>query len=232
MFNNISLSKKQKIIIFGTPIILILIIVVISIILMNQPHVSIKNFNEVKSTLTSAEKQNIEKSIFSLLEYNNDNPSSKTVTEAYIQADSYSENTDNGTLSVNFDVDIDQYERTFSVVFNREKGTAGQAYTNCAKLPMNKYPEHRCISESYDSNDISVYLPYYGNLTGGLNYTIRQTYYQNGDPYLQISVNSCGDKSIQDAALKATKDWVKSLYLDPDSYTYYVIPNLCDGGAS
>ena len=44
---------------------------------------------------------------------------------------------------------------------------------------------------------------------------------------LQVIVNSCGDQSIKDRAIEATKNWLKSINYSPDDFTY-IADDYCD----
>ena len=73
-------------------------------------------------------------------------------------------------------------------------------------------------------------MPYWGETELGDEYTIRLMKDTDEESYLEVDVDSCGDKERMDAALNSAKEWVKSLGLSDEDYSYYVPDYLCDGG--
>lgn len=234
MFNN--LTKKQKTIFTLIPITFISLIIIISILVIQAtPNQSkIQNFNELNTTISKKDRDRINKTLTALLQSNYNISDNDTIDDIYIRIDTYKETISNDITTATFIVDINSIQQSFIISLEyseTNKKISNDISISCPTLEQTKYPESTCISEGYSTGELSIYLPFRGTTKSGNEITIKQQYYISGESYLEISVNSCGDESIQNEALESAKKWVDSLHVNPEDYIYYVIPDLCDGEA-
>lgn len=140
--------------------------------------------------------------------------------------------------TVDFIVDIDSIQQSYNIHVewhDSKKYVDGYPYViTCLNESQEIiYPEFAC-SDDFSSTDFEIIignLPYYGKTENGYEYTIRIQEYTDGEKYLEVDVDSCGDQTTMDEALKSAKTWVQSLGIDEDSFPYYVPDYLCNGSA-
>ena len=77
----------------------------------------------------------------------------------------------------------------------------------------------------YDNkNLIDKMLPKNLTLSNGTQFTVVKNYLGN----YEISIQSCGDTTLNDEALKLTNNWLESVNLNQSDFTFN-IPKKCDG---
>ena len=227
MINTLFNPQQKRNLIFSSISFVVIIIIISIIVILNTSSTKIIGNNNIpKRELSQLKTQ--------LTNFINDryNTSNKDLN-IEIREDTYKESESNGIIAANFLVDIPSIEQTFSVDVSwskKDKKYNDDFSISCPSEEQSNYPNSICITEANSSyNYLSEYLPYYGDINGK-SFTISEGYSDNS-PILKVSINSCGNKTIQDAALSAAKEYIRTISKYPEKYNYYVIPNLCDGEA-
>ena len=228
MFNTQLNQQQKRNLILGFISFILIIVIISVIIIINTPSTRIIGNNNIPAKELSQLKNQL-----TTLINNQYNIIDSKNLDIEIREDTYIESNDNDIITTNFLVDIPSIEQTFSIDMSwseKTKKYSADFSISCPSEEQSNYPNSLCITEANSSYDyLSEYLPYYGNINEG-SFTISQGYLNNS-PTLKISINSCGNKDIQNAAILAAKKYISTISKYPEKYNYYVIPNLCDGEA-
>lgn len=245
LFNNFNLSKKRLIIILGFP----LIIIIVSLTLL-----FFQSFNDKKITVIDLPedipkhtREEIESAVFSIAEKNK--PANSDINLSIIKGKLRTNTlkTDYEKIhsihSGTFIVDLEEIQQSYRIIYNYiGKETKDPDFRldlsvkpYCLIKPDLVYPSFPCHNP-FNANDtetaheaILQALPYSITVNGSELHV--ETYdYADGTPYLEISMNSCGNKDLLDLGTKKVKTWIKdTLGLDPKSFSYE-IRDKCDDG--
>ena len=153
---------------------------------------------------------------------------------AVIRPETLESETDSGIVNVSFILDVDRFQQSYRayLAWSEDQKTwlPEDTLVECAEVQLSKYPDVLCYGMYMNSDSIELYLPYFGKIDTGEEYTVKQRYYADGGPYLEIAIDSCGDKKILDAALADVKKWLINNKLDPEKYAFEVPSHYCPGG--
>ncbi len=231
-------NKKYILIVVGVALLLMIFIVVW---LLNRgpklpESIKIINYDSIREFLPDNAERNLELSLYNHLEQYFEVPEEKDSVEVEIRTDTYEKvNNNNKTNTVKFVVDIDSFEQTYMIVMGWSDAYSDvllNILIGCPVQEIIKYERAECRSEKKVGNFIQAFLPYIGEISSGEEFTVRQREYFNGEKYLEIAINSCGDENILKEALELTKEWVKSKGVNPEELKYEVPSHYCPGGAS
>lgn len=225
MFRNImqNLSTKQKLGIFVGFVVFAVLIVVGLINMINAKsnnEVAISNLNEYASTAPRAYKEDLQSTLWFVLNKRFDLPEGKVDKyDVTIRDGSYEEVVGYDTTVANFLVDVDSLQQTFAVTFSwpskgKRTNIMERVVINCPKREEMKYPDSFCDGQYNNSTDINLYLPYikYDN-NGSPLYQI--SYY---DGWIMVSLQTCGDEKLT-AQYRAEVDaWLKNTKIDLEKY--------------
>ena len=219
-----NLKKWQKTIIVAIPLaIIVIVIVAVASLVGSEPKVRIE-FDE-KENIPTSELRNIREYLVGVIKSNTTDFDSSIV---YVgKAREYNEQVDGNYTTATFIVDFDDIKESYQVEVtwpNPDDGSPN-IIISCPIFDS-KYPETPCTTESNSSREIMNFLPYVGKLSGGETYTVEGEY-DDGELYLEVVVDSCGDEAILSAVLEAAKKWITSISLDPDDYLLYVPGDIC-----
>lgn len=196
--------------------------------------VEIENYTTFEDNLPQEAKDNLRLSLYYHLFEFFEVPKNEKSIKAVIRENSYEKFEKNNTTTATFIIDIDDYEQTYKAFIAWKDNTdfPMDITIGCPDSSYSKYMDSTCKS-SYDISDsIMYYLPYENTISTGEVFTVRQRNYYDGEKYLEIAINSCGDKKILNEALEKTKQWIYSKHINPDTYKYEMPTHYCPGGAS
>ena len=231
----IRLSPKSIKTILAVTISLFVIIPIVVAVISNisQERVPVEiDHQGIESSLPDSEWRKLELSIYRQLQRIFDIDDSIAI-RSIVRENSYEEHTDGKALNISFLIDIDEYKQTYEVAHSYSKTVEIPDGTtiNCPSYDKMKYPGEKCIGMTNTSDSIEMYLPYTGKINSGEQFIVKQRRYFDGKPYIEIAINSCGDQSILDEALTATKDWMKSINVDPELFSFEIPTHYCPGEA-
>lgn len=217
---------KKLAVIFAS---LLAFIVILSIILIkiNDPKVKI-NFSE-KTNIPGSELTKIRSNLYGVIRDNSENFDQNKVFEG--DARNYQESKKDKTSTATFIVDFNDIKQSYSVSVSWPDPETGapNIIISCPLLDS-KYPETPCKTESNSSTELVSYLPYTKTLSSGEEYIILYKY-SNSEPYIEVQINSCGNKTLINTALNEIKEWIKSIHINPEDYKIFAPIDLCDGEA-
>ena len=233
--------KNKKYILIVAGAVLLLVTFIIVWLLNRGPKlpdaINIINYDSVKEFLPEGAKQEIELSLYYHLKQYFEVPEEKDSVEVEIRTDTYEKvnNNNNKTNTVKFVVDIDSFEQTYMIIMGWSDAYSDvllNILIGCPAQETIKYEGAECHSENKLGGFIWASLPYRGEISSGEEFTVRQREYFNGEKYLEIAINSCGDENILKEALELTKKWIQSKGIDPEELKYEIPNHYCPGGAS
>lgn len=234
------LPTSSKIIIIFVPlsflIIVALIILLYFITLSPSPSsiITIVDYNSLPISIPQEKRDELSSQVYYLLTENFDVPEESNATTAVIRPETFTDTSNDSISTVSFIMDIDAYQQSYQAYVswsNTGEWLPEDILIECAENSLSKYPNVPCYGMYFNSDDIDLYLPYTGTIENGLEYTIKTRYYPDGEPYLEVAIDSCGNQTILDQALAAAKAWLTSNQLNPNDYTFEVPSHYCaDGG--
>ena len=217
---------KKLAIIFGSLVAFIILITIV-VIKVNDPKVQV-SFPE-KTNIPDSELTKVRRNLYGVIKENSTDFNSHKIFEG--TAREYQEQQKDKSTSATFIVDFDDIKQSYFVsVFWPDPDNGAPNIIISCPLSNSKYPETPCKTESNSSIEIADFLPYDGKLDSGENYTITYKY-SGSDPYIEVQINSCGNKTLVSSALKSAKEWLKSVNFNPDDYKIFAPIDLCDGEA-
>ena len=222
-----NMSREAKIVAGGV-LAGFLVIIIIAIVVLNRTTVKdvalteVTNFDEA-SNMPVGYKNVVNKRIGELINENDDS-SDLVFSEATIRNGTYKEDVGDSTTKARFIVDIPELKYSFQVEVvwasktdkNKEKIEDPDVTILCPHYLDVIYTDKKCIAQDPDQQ-LKRYLPYYEDLESGQRFGVSMKKF-GGEYYVAVEVKSCGDNSIANSAVNATKQWMKSIYLDPNDY--------------
>ena len=197
--------------------------------------IKIVNYDSVKESLPDGAEKEIDLSLYYHLKQYFEVPEEKDSVEVEIRVDTYEDVVNNDVSTAMFVVDIDSFEQTYMIVVGWSKKSSDSPMSvtiGCTSQEFSKYKEATCHSENKTSKSIRAFLPYEGEISSGEVFIVKQREYSDGNKYLEVAINSCGDENILKEALELTKEWIKSKGVDPEEFKYETPKHYCPGGAS
>lgn len=225
--NSSTKAKAFVLSIFGS----LLIILIISIIsLLNQPkpyvapqHVNISNWSE-NLTIPDSLKTEVEQQIWSEIK-DEEGITPSTIYDATIRQDSVSKS-DDSTLVL---IDIEPLHYSFRTTITYNESKINQPYYNPGSFIECPYPKEVIFTDKKcpigtPLSQLQRHLPHYQYLSDeSTTFSVTTRTYDSfqkfsGEQYLAVSANSCGDQQKMTETNKLVKEWLKSLYLDPNDF--------------
>lgn len=239
LINNFKyLPTSSKITIITVPIafLLLCILLVLIYILNISPSpsniIAISDYDTLPISVPQDKRNELSTQTYYLLTEHFEVPDQSGAVSAVIRPESFEDTSEGSISTVSFIMDIDSYQQTYRAYVSWSddgEWLPEDILIECATNDLSKYPNVPCYGMYFDSNDIALYLPFTGTINGSIEYTVKQRYYANGDPYLEVAVDSCGDQSILDQALASAKTWLTTNHLNPDDYSFEAPAHYCSG---
>lgn len=209
-------------IVFGFLAVILIVVISVINIINSEPKVEI-NFAE-KTNIPGKELREIRTILVGVIKRNTENFDGGTIYKG--NARDYEESVSGDFTTANFIVDFDEIKESYAVAATWPDPDDGSPNINVScPLLESKYPETPCSTEINSSSDIVGYLPYEGEVDGKKYQIVGN--YDSGKFYVEIQVDSCGDKALLDKVLVAAKQWISSIYLNPDDYLLYIPGDIC-----
>ena len=232
------LSTSGKIIIITVPLgftLLTLLVILLYVVNLKPPIssiVTVENYDSLPISIPPNNRKDLSEQLYYLLSEHFETTEESNSISATIRPDTLINTSTNGTTSISFIIDIDVYKQSYRAHLNwNDNGDWLPQTTSieCAENSLSKYPDVLCYGMYFDSNDISLYLPYKATIENVGEYTVKQRYYPDGTPYLEVAIDSCGDQTILDQALTSAKNWLTANRFNPDDYSFEVPAHYCAG---
>lgn len=238
-----TLNAKQVVLIFATIIgivFIILLVITIYNALKPNPYGDATSIDGLSATGISKDDQDrITANLYTMIKNHSATDADIPTSGAKVREGSISKQYDETEKinTVDFVVDIESIRQSYNIHVewsNDKNSSSGYPYViRCLDDSQEKiYPEFACTDDftASDYEAINSYLPYWGKTKNGYDYTIKMQKYTDGEKYLEVDIDSCGDKVLMDEALESAKSWVESQGLEQDAFPYYVPDDLCEGG--
>lgn len=194
--------------------------------------IKIINYDSVREFLPNEAEKDLDLSLYYHLKQYFEVPEEKDSVEVEIRMDTYEKTTNSETNTARFIVDIDKFEQTYMVVLgwsDVSSDTLINTTIGCPVQELTKYEGVMCRSEEKVGNSIWALLPYKGEISSGEEFVVNQKEYFDGEKYLEVAIDSCGDENILKEALELTKEWVKSKGVNPEELSYETPAHYCPG---
>lgn len=195
-----------------------------------RTHLSIANFSEVESSMSSADRARIEDRLFGIIAMAGLDPNADDIK---IREGSYEEETSGGVTTGTFIVDIDSLRQTYVITaeWSSDKDVihTDDVYIMCPKLDQIIYEGSTCEALESSSSDLAYYLPYFLTMEDGTDIQVSANYRDPNNPYIEVLVQTaCGDKELAERAKEYTINWVRdTVHIDPDNYTFEAPYYIC-----
>ena len=168
MFKNLlnNLSKNQKIGIAAIlQIVIIAILVsVLQFFLSPRQYASIEdNKTEEEASIPNNAKDFVADNIWTLVSSNLPGVDSNNIDDIVIREGTYQETeNEDGSVSVNFIVDIDSLKQTYTIStgWSKDKSVVYEVVVDCPPQSKMKYPETICHGSYNSTYSLGLYLPY------------------------------------------------------------------------
>lgn len=162
-----NLEKWQKIttVVLLQFIVIIILTATVNSFIKERNHIDIIDETNQTEEMPAAAKEEYEKVLWEIIEANVEGVDKSVIKDAKIREGSYKkEVSEDGTVQVNFLVDIDSIKQSYRVVLGWNKqGEVIQPQIGCP-MPVlgetTKYPESYCQGTYRNSQDLELYLPY------------------------------------------------------------------------
>lgn len=219
--SNSSVWAKIAIVLFFVLILIAIVLAVISTMNMKKEddtHIDVSNFPEI-SNAPKEYQIGTEQLIWQLIEQNEPIPDFSDY-QAIIREGSYHEETNNNISSADFIIDIEELRYSFEVSLSWPKGQ--KVYSDpsikirCPYYTDVIYTDTKCVAE-LPTAQIRRYLPHNYYLDNGYRVHIDENS-TGGNFRLLVYINACKDENLIDSAMDYARNWIKTLYIDPDDF--------------
>ena len=166
LWNNLEKWQKIVTIILFQGVLIILFVITINSFMGEKSHIKPIDESNQTSVIPEEAKVKYEKALWELISSNTEGLNKNVIKDAVIREGSYTEeiNTDTGTISARFIVDIDSIEQTYVVYtgWTADHATFPDPVIDCPTLEETKYtgPNSICKGTYRDKTSPSLYLPY------------------------------------------------------------------------
>lgn len=146
-----------------------------------------------------------------------------TYQDASVREGSYKEKRSDNIVVSDFIIDIESMQYSFKVKVVWVAGESAilndpDVTITCPDYTEVIYTEKKCIAET-PIQQIKKYLPHTLEIEGGLEPTFWIDLKKKMNSfYVSVAIRTCGDKQLEEKAVKETKKWIKSRFLDPNDY--------------
>ena len=228
------MNNVKKITIIAGVIVGFVSLLAIVAAIFGQKQLEIVNFDQVESSLSGKERDELENYVYQTLKNGKIIEENESGIKATIRGSSYVEKKEDDVTQYDFLVDIDDKKMTYQVDFAMVDGQGfyESPIIECPEPSSMKYPETNCVGGRTSTMSVTLgkYLPYYFHLDSGQFVTVTTSYSEDNPNNLNVRVSSCGDEEIINEVRKDVEDWILELGYEPERYNIN-IPAYCDGAA-
>ncbi|MBR3236327.1 hypothetical protein IKF92_01430 [Candidatus Saccharibacteria bacterium] len=198
---------------------IIIIAVLVSIVQTftgERQHAFIDDSNDVD--MSSKAEDFISDSIWELIEANIPNVDKNNIDDIVIREGTYEEiENDDGSVSVNFIVDIDSLKQTYTVStgWTKDKSTIYEVIVDCPQQKLMKYPETVCQGTYNNTYSLDLYLPYVVDSENEDATSNVYVYGNENDKTINVEVSACDPEKYKKMAM----DYLESTPIKLSDYT-------------
>lgn len=228
LINNLSKGQKIGIIVIAQIIIVAILGTILSFCLAPRQYASIEeNETEKEIDLPEEAKKLVSDSIWLLVRAYVPDLNKNDINDIAIRDGTYEETVnEDGSVNVNFIVDIDSLKQTYTVStgWTENRDVIFDVTIDCPSQDLMKYPETICYGTYNNTYSLDLYLPYSvypESGDGAPNYMI------NGDEAnktIDIMVSACDAEKYKKEAM----DYLRSTPIKLDEYTINYEVNSVD----
>ena len=217
---NAAIEIKIAVILFCILSVFVVALAVVFVVNNNKPQsVDVINFDQV-SNAPEIYKNGVQDMMGALIGKNENIPDD-VLYKAVIRDGSYYEEKLSHATTSYFLVDVEELRYSFEVTVSWPSGELPNdddlgIIIRCPYYTDVIYPETQCIAESPEAQ-IERYLPNNYVLAGGHRVHIDKSYF-GGEFQLLVQIDACKNQTLMEEALNYANEWIKSIYLDPNSY--------------
>ncbi|MBR3157307.1 hypothetical protein IKF20_02685 [Candidatus Saccharibacteria bacterium] len=213
-----NLTKNQKIVLVVIAQILVIAIIasVLQFALADKPHATIDDAND--SEMPGDAEDFIEENIWQLIESNVPNVDRNNIKDVTIREGTYEESeNEDGSISVNFIVDIDSLKQTYTVStgWSKDKSVVYEVIVDCPPQELMKYPETVCQGTYNNTYSLDLYLPYV--VDSSIEDAAPLVFMDGNESKrtIDVTVSACNPEQYK----KLATDYLDSTPLDLSEYT-------------
>lgn len=220
-----------------TGMLAMVVVVVVSIIIIIKSEPNVRIVFQDGENIPAAELRTAREKLAGVIKSNTESYDREVIYEGvardYEESEAESMNAKGKAVKVTtatFVVDFDEILESYAVTVSWPAVDETPNVMVSCPIYDTKYPETPCVTENNSTYEIVSYLPYEGKTSSGRGYEITDGY-SDGELYLEIRVDSCGDVTILDEALVAARTFLESRGFNPDEYKLYVPGDICTSQA-
>lgn len=237
-----NLSRKQKIVILVVSQIIFIIAIILIInntILKPRDRVDTFDNKETLKNVPQAEIELYEQELWKVISKTDKNLDKSVIDDVVVREDSYTEEIDknNNMHQVSFVIDIDSIQQSYRVILSWNNSNLNTPIIDCLPISESKYPNSYCQGSYRNSDDLTLYLPYwvypqgYDNPNAG---PMAPDIYIDGDRTTQtitISLSTCNTEENKKKALKYLEDTPIDLSQYEIKYNISNVNAVCEGNS-
>lgn len=239
MFDNIKkLIQSEKNLVIGALIFFVVAIAIIIVIAFNSSGSSIRidNLSDYSSNLSSDVRQRIQTALYDLVKMNTDKP---PTSGAVVRNGSFSSEHDSyeKLTYIHFIVDIKKIEQSYFVQYEQSdnKNNTADNISSTSLVVSCIYEPDDIIYKNFKCKDAFSFNPETDNPYDYINNSIPYSLHLSGDYYITITpgetesdldlrIDKC-DANGQRESIEKVKNWIESLYISPDLFTFHTTCN-------
>lgn len=193
----------------------------------NRNRIDIIDDSDQTASMPVAAKDSYEDALWNIIKNNVDNVGRSVIKDARIRDGSYKEETvnDDGVVQASFIVDIDSIKQTYRVVISWDKNGSNvtEAIVDCPAVSESKYPDSFCRGTYRDTDDLSLYLPYFISAPHDSEVVDVSIDGDESEHKIYVDVANCQPERLKQKAM----EYLKSTPIDLSKYEIvYDVYNL------
>lgn len=234
LINNVERKNHKGVWIASVTTIVLIVVVAIIIIAMNlsakkryDKIVEVEGYDSLGLSISAEMKEDLGAQLYYLLKNHFDSVDDSGVIVGAIRPETANYTIEDSVEVVSFIVDIDEFEQTYNVTLSWSDSYEMDdgILIECTKKALSKYPQAKCYGMYTNSDSIGLYLPNELTLDSGEQIIMEYGYTnEDGKEIVDIEVNSCGVKTVDELALSKAKSWIRMQGLDAEAFLYRVKP--------
>lgn len=227
LWGNLSKEQKLGVVVVSQLLLIGIIALVLHSFLAEPSHVEIAEGGDTAESANVPEnvKDFVEDNIWQVIKLNVPGVDTNNVDDVVVREGSYEEEeNDDGSISMNFIVDIDSLKQTYTVStgVSKDKKTVYEVVVDCPPLSEMKYKETVCHGMYHNTYSLDLYVPYAvypdGFDSDDAQQPLAPNYMITGDEdnhTLNIMVSVCDEERFKNEAL----EYLKTTPINLDEYT-------------
>lgn len=227
-------NRSHKVIWIVLIIVVALLVIITVVVVMNlspkrryDKIVEVKGYDNLGLSIPVETKEDLGAQLYYLLNSHFESIDDLDEIIGVVRPETASYNIEEGVETASFILDIDKFEQTYNVTLSWSKSYEidDGILIECTKKTESKYPQAKCYGMYTSSDSIRLYLPNELTLDSGEQIIMEYGYTnEDGKEIVNIEVDSCGVRTVDELALSTAKSWIRMKGLDTEAFLYKMIP--------